>query len=40
MPRFVLLALALRWLPPAWFDLLMDFFGVNRSMDEFTGRSS
>jgi all-trans-retinol dehydrogenase (NAD+) len=40
LPRFVLLALALRWLPPAWFDLLMDFFGVNRSMDEFTGRPS
>jgi all-trans-retinol dehydrogenase (NAD+) len=40
MPRFVILALALRWLPPTWFDLLMDFFGVNESMDEFTGRPS
>ncbi len=38
IPRFATLALAMRWLPPLWFDLLMDFFGINRSMNEFVGR--
>jgi anti-sigma regulatory factor (Ser/Thr protein kinase) len=27
-----------RLLPVAWFDALMGFFGVTRSMDEFRGR--
>jgi all-trans-retinol dehydrogenase (NAD+) len=40
IPRFAVLALAMRWLPPFWFDLLMDFFGINQSMEEFTGRPS
>lgn len=38
MPRFVHASFLARLLPPAAFDFLMDFFGINRSMDEFTGR--
>jgi len=38
MPRFVLAALVVRALPPRAFDALMAFFGINHSMDEFTGR--
>lgn len=38
LPRFVLAALLIRALPPRVFDALMDFFGITRSMDEFTGR--
>jgi all-trans-retinol dehydrogenase (NAD+) len=38
MPRFVLAALLVRALPPGAFDALMTFFGITRSMDEFTGR--
>jgi all-trans-retinol dehydrogenase (NAD+) len=37
MPRFVYTALPLRILPLRWFDALIRFFGVSRSMDEFTG---
>jgi all-trans-retinol dehydrogenase (NAD+) len=37
MPRFVYTALPLRVLPVRWFDALIAFFGVSRSMDEFTG---
>jgi len=40
MPRFVYTALALRILPVRWFDALIGFFGVSRSMDEFTGSRS
>jgi all-trans-retinol dehydrogenase (NAD+) len=38
MPRFVLAVLLARGLPPGLFDGLMRFFGVDRSMDEFSGR--
>ncbi|MGD2215672.1 MAG: SDR family oxidoreductase [Gemmatimonadales bacterium] len=37
MPRFVYVALPLRVLPVRWFDALIGFFGVSRSMEEFTG---
>jgi all-trans-retinol dehydrogenase (NAD+) len=40
MPRFVYTALTLRVLPVRWFDALIAFFGVSRSMDEFTGSRS
>lgn len=40
MPRFVYLAFPLRLLPPVVFDFLVDFFGITRSMDHFTGRKS
>ncbi|MGD8868602.1 MAG: SDR family oxidoreductase [Gemmatimonadales bacterium] len=38
MPRFIYIAPAMRLLPTAWFDALVDFFGVSRGMDEFRGR--
>ena len=38
-PRFVMIAYLGRLLPVWLFDRLMDFFGVSKSMDEFTGRS-
>jgi len=38
LPRFVLAALLVRALPPRAFDALMAFFGITRSMDDFTGR--
>lgn len=38
LPWFVRMAYPLRLLPVPWFDALMRFFGVTRSMDEFTGR--
>jgi all-trans-retinol dehydrogenase (NAD+) len=38
MPRFAYTAFPLRLLPVRWFDALIDFFGVSRSMDEFKGR--
>jgi all-trans-retinol dehydrogenase (NAD+) len=38
MPRFVYVAPAMRLLPTSWFDALVGFFGVSRSMDEFAGR--
>ncbi len=39
LPRFALVAPPLRALPPVAFDPLVKFFGVTRSMDEFSGRS-
>ena len=38
LPWFVRNVFPLRLLPVAWFDALMSFFGVTKSMDEFTGR--
>jgi all-trans-retinol dehydrogenase (NAD+) len=38
LPRFVYVAPAMRLLPTRWFDRLVEFFGVSRSMDEFRGR--
>jgi all-trans-retinol dehydrogenase (NAD+) len=38
MPRFVYLTWLVRILPVGVFDAVMEFFGVNKSMDEFTGR--
>jgi len=38
MPRFVGVTPPLRMLPTSWFDALVGFFGVSRSMDEFVGR--
>jgi len=38
MPRFVGVTPPLRMLPASWFDALVGFFGVSRSMDEFVGR--
>jgi len=39
MPRFVYLTWLVRILPVGMFDAVMEFFGVNKSMDEFTGRT-
>jgi len=38
MPRFVGLTPPLRLLPASWFDAVVGFFGVSRSMDGFVGR--
>ena len=38
MPRFAYTSFALRLLPVPVFDFLIDFFGVSRSMENFTGR--
>ena len=38
MPRFVYFTPLMRILPVHWFDGLVGFFGVSRSMDEFSGR--
>lgn len=38
MPWFVHVSFLARLLPVRVFDWLMDFFGINRSMDDFTGR--
>ena len=38
LPWFVRNVFPLRLLPVAWFDALMRFFGVTKSMDEFVGR--
>jgi all-trans-retinol dehydrogenase (NAD+) len=38
MPRFVMAVLLVRILPLGLFDAVMRFFGVDRSMDEFSGR--
>lgn len=38
MPRFVYSAWMTKILPVSIYDMLMDYFGVSRSMDEFTGR--
>ena len=37
MPWFIYSSWLSRLLPVAWYDALMDFFGVTRSMDEFQG---
>lgn len=37
MPWFIYSSWLSRLLPVAWYDVLMDFFGVTRSMDEFHG---
>ena len=39
LPRFVMAVLVVRILPLGLFDGVMRFFGVDRSMDEFAGRS-
>jgi all-trans-retinol dehydrogenase (NAD+) len=38
MPRFVGLTPPLRILPASWFDAVIGFLGVQRSMDEFVGK--
>ncbi|HWS76437.1 MAG TPA: SDR family NAD(P)-dependent oxidoreductase, partial [Quisquiliibacterium sp.] len=38
MPRFVWATLAARLLPTRAFDAVAGFFGINSSMDDFTGR--
>jgi len=37
MPPFVMVSYPARILPTPVFDFLIDFFGINRSMDEFKG---
>jgi all-trans-retinol dehydrogenase (NAD+) len=39
MPRFVYFILFLRLLPTAVLDRVVDFFGINHTMDEFRGRT-
>jgi all-trans-retinol dehydrogenase (NAD+) len=39
MPAFVYLVYGLRLLPVSFFDFVADFFGINHTMDHFTGRS-
>jgi len=39
MPWFLYTGWPMRLLPVRWFDALMDFFGISRSMDQFRGRS-
>jgi all-trans-retinol dehydrogenase (NAD+) len=39
MPRFVMTLYPARLLPVSIFDFLVDFFGINHTMDEFKGRS-
>ena len=39
LPRFLTLVPLLRLLPVAAFDALMGWFGVNRTMDDFRGRT-
>jgi all-trans-retinol dehydrogenase (NAD+) len=38
LPWFVRMVYPLRLLPVAWFDALMNFFGITKSMDDFVGR--
>lgn len=40
MPATVGVGHVLRFLPVSWFDRFNDFLGSNRSMDDFTGRST
>lgn len=40
MPWFVYSSWLVRLLPVSAFDALSDFFGISRSMDDFTGRTS
>lgn len=39
MPKFVHVIPIVRALPIRWFDKITDFFGVNRTMDDFRGRN-
>ncbi len=39
MPRFVMSAYMVRVLPLSVFDAVISFFGINKTMDEFTGRT-
>lgn len=39
MPWFVYTVYPMRLLPVSWQDALLSFLGINRSMDEFKGRS-
>jgi all-trans-retinol dehydrogenase (NAD+) len=39
LPRFLMVVPLVRFLPVAVFDALMGWFGVNRTMDEFRGRT-
>ncbi|MEY4276662.1 MAG: hypothetical protein RIS26_1125 [Actinomycetota bacterium] len=39
MPKFVHVIPIVRALPIRWFDKITDFFGVNRTMDDFRGRT-
>ncbi len=39
MPRFVYTTFPLRLLPVGAFDAMLEFFGINQTMDEFVGRS-
>lgn len=39
LPRLVTLAWPLRLLPTSWFDRIMDWLGITRSMAEFRGHS-
>lgn len=39
MPRFVMSAYPMRIFPMAIFDAVMGFFGINKTMDEFKGRT-
>jgi all-trans-retinol dehydrogenase (NAD+) len=39
LPRFVYTTWLARLMPVTLFDAIMDFFGINKSMDEFTGRA-
>ena len=38
MPRFVYAVYLIRLLPVGAFDAIADFFGINNTMDDFTGR--
>lgn len=38
LPWFVRTVYPLRLLPVAWFDALMNYFGITKSMDDFVGR--
>jgi len=38
LPFFVYLSFVIKVLPPKVFDILLTFFGINSSMDEFKGR--
>jgi all-trans-retinol dehydrogenase (NAD+) len=40
MPRFVYALYLLRLMPVAVLDVMADFFGISRAMDDFTGRKA
>ncbi len=39
LPRFAFSIFLARLLPMTWFDAVMAFFGISKSMDEFVGRA-